>query len=47
MLGEVILGYDVYTVGAVRKVGLGLGGKGVRVVKIDVGANLYVKYVIS
>ena len=45
MLGEVILGYNVSTVGAVAEVGLGLGDKGV--VKIDVGANLYVKYIIS
>ena len=45
MLGEVILGYDFSTVGAVVGVGLGLGDEGA--VKIDVGANLYVKYVIS
>ena len=43
MLGEVILGQeDVSTVGAVVEVGLGMV-----MVKVDVGANLYVRHVIS
>ena len=42
MFWEVILGYNFSTVGAVVEVDLGLGYK-----QIDVGANLYVKYIIS